>query len=206
MEKDSQLNKKLDLILKNQKKILENEAKILGEEEKIEELEKQALKEETNVEKNENKIISELDILEKRLKSSVSSPIKNITKRDIVKGFIGSFIGVMSHFAFTKGAEIAYDLNFYQSSVLFVVAFMIIVIMLYYTGFRRVEKKVLLKFVPMRATVLYTVSIFTIIFVNLLFGKIDFQISFIELYNIVGANIILGVIGAGTADLIGRNE
>ena len=210
---NSDLNKKLDLILENQKKILKSESEILGEEEKIldkekkiEELEKKALKHEKNIEKSEKEIYEEFAYLEKKLKDSISIPLKNITKRDIIKGFIGSFIGVMSHFAFTKGATIAIKLDFYRSTILYLTAFLIIFIMLYYSGFKNVEKRLVFKFMPLRATLLYTVSIFTIIFINLLFGEINFGINFIELYNIVAANIILGVIGAGTADLIGRNE
>lgn len=77
--------------------------------------------------------------------------------------------------------------------------------MLYFTGFRQIRKKLLFNFLPLRATILYGVSIITIIFVNFLFGQIS-EYTIINLYNLVAANIILAVIGAGTADLIGRVE
>lgn len=203
--KEKDLNKKLDLILENQKKILSNEKKILKEEGRIEEMELQELEEEKKYEKGEKDVLRELQDLENQLKKT-SSPIKKITKRDMIKGFIGAFIGVVGHFAFAKAAEIAVDLSMLRATILYIVAFIVIIVMLYYAGFRKVEKHIVLKFMPLRALILYTVSIITIILVDLLFGKLSFPIAFGELYTLVGANILLAVIGAGTADLIGRNE
>lgn len=200
------LNEKLDLILKNQELILENEAKILGEEAKIEEMETQELNEEKKFEKSEDEALKELKTLEHQMKKNFSSPLKKITKRDVFKGFIGAFIGVVGHYAFSKATDIAPTLGFWRSTVLYIVAFAIIVVMLYYTGFRNIKKNIVLKFIPLRAITLYSVSIVTILIVYLMFGKIYFPISFMELYSLVGASIILAVIGAGTADLIGRSE
>lgn len=199
------INEKLDLILKNQTQILKNEKKIIGEEEKIEKFETLELKEENVALKDDKEILDELNKLEKQLKKASNSPIKNITKRDIVKGFIGAFIGVMSHFAFSKASEIATTLTFIRATIIYIVAFIIIIVMLFYTGFRTVEKSLVLKFMPIRAMVLYSVSIITIIFVYLLFGKLHFE-SFSDIYILVSASIILAVMGAGTADLIGRGE
>lgn len=203
---DVSLNDKLDIILSNQKKILKNEERILGEEVKIEEFETRELNDDNLMEKSEEDILKELSHLENEFKTSFSHPLKKITKRDIVKGFIGAFVGVMSHFAFSKAADIAITLEPWRSTVLYVVAFFIITIMLYYTGFRNIEKHLIVKFMPIRATLLYLVSILTIIFVNALFGKLHFPVSFLEMYNLVGASIIIAVMGAGTADLIGRSE
>lgn len=200
------LNDKLNLILSNQDKILKNEQKILGEEEKIEELEKEELRDDKTFEKDEQTALSELANLEKELKMSISNPIKKVTKRDIFKGFIGAFVGIMGHFAFSKAADLAPTLSIARATVLYIVAFIIITVMLYYTGFRKIEKRTIMKFMPLRATVLYIVSIITIILINLLFGKLHFPIHFNELYTLVGASIILAVMGAGTADLIGRGE
>ncbi len=57
---------------------------------------------------------------------------------------------------------------------------------------------------PLRATILYLVSIFAILFVNFIFGKFYPPYNFLEIYNVVGTTIILAVLGAGTADLIGN--
>jgi len=206
MGKVTSLNDKLNLILKNQEKILENEKKILGEESKIEKLEEKELKNEDKFQKNEEETLKELADLEKQIKKNSTNPLKKITKKDMFKGFIGAFVGVMSHFAFTKAADIATELTFWRSTILYLVAILIIVLMLYYTGFRKIEKHIILKFMPYRATVLYIVSIITIIIVNLLFGKLHLPTDFNTVYNLVGASIILAVMGAGTADLIGREE
>ncbi len=206
MANRTSINSKLDEILKNQKVILENEKKILGEEEKIEELEKEELSIEEKVSNDEKTTIKELEILEKELRRSVSSPIKKITKRDLVKGFIGAFIGLIGHFAFSKAFEISESLDFTRATILYLTGFLIIILMLYYTGFRNIEKHIILRFMPLRAVILYSVSIITVIVVYFLFGKVHLPIDFLELYKLVGAAIILAVIGAGTADLIGRNE
>jgi uncharacterized membrane protein len=200
------LNEKLDLIIQNQKKILKNEQMILSKEDEIEDLEKLDLEQDRKVSQSEEETLNELAKIERKLNSSISKPLKLVTKRDIFKGFIGSFVGVMGHFAFSKAADIAESLTIYQTSVLYIVAAIIIVIMLYYTGFRNIEKQIVMKFMPLRAVTLYSVSIFTILFVNLIFGKIHFPVEFIEVYKLVGASIILAVMGAGTADLLGKVE
>lgn len=199
------LNAKLDKILKNQELILDNERKILGEEEEIKELERQEIeKENLELTQNENTLQS-LEELQKSIQESSRKTVRKITKRDFLKGFIGAFIGVMSHFAFTKAVSIAEHLTVIRATYLYIVALLIIIAMLYYTGFRNIQKQTVLKFLPMRATILYFVSIFTIIFVNLLFAQIE-SFAFWDVYKLVGANIILAVIGAGTADLIGKME
>lgn len=208
--KNSDINNKLDLILKQQKKILmtnekilSNEFGILEEETKIEQLNNIELEKEDKNQKTEEDALNELINLETKFKQNITSSIDKITKRDLFKGFVGAFVGIMGHFAFDEAYHIANDLTFLRSSILYVIAFLIIIIMLYYTGFRTVKSHLILKFLPLRALILYVVSIIAIIFVNLLFGNINFPLNFIELYNLIGASIILAVLGAGTADLIG---
>lgn len=204
MVQKNELNDKLDLILKNQKKILENEEKILKEEVKIEKLEDQELKKEDLNQETEEEALDELLKIEKEIIKN-NNPIKNITRKDLFKGFVGAFAGLMGHFAFSKGFELGTSLTIYQATVLYIVAFFVINVMLYYTGFKKIQKKLILKFMPIRATILYTVSIFTILLVYLLFGKLHFPVHFWELYKVIGSSITLAVMGAGTADLIGGN-
>ena len=205
MEKDL-LNKKLDEILKNEKKILENERKILNEETDIDKLEKKEIKE-NNIEINdEDKALEDLQKLEKEIKTNSVNPIKDITKKDILKGFVGAFIGIVAHFTFAKGVLVAKNLTIINSILLYVTAFIIINIMLFYSGFRKIKKHLLLKFMPLRSIVIYLVSIITILLVYLLFGEIHEVLTPLKLFNLVAANIVLAVIGAGTADLIGKNE
>ena len=212
VKKNLSLNDKLDIILKNQQTILENEAKILGEEEKIlqkeeeiEQLEREEISNEKNYHTKEEGSLESLLALQQQLEAESKKGMRKITKKDFFKGFIGAFIGVMSHFAFLKAVSISEDLTFMRATALLIVAAIIIVTMLYFTGFRQIRNKFVFNFIPLRATILYGVSIFTILFVNFLFGQI-YDYSFLGLYNLVAANIILAVIGAGTADLIGRVE
>lgn len=204
--KKNTLNEKLDQILENQKVILRNEKKILNEEKEIEKLEKKDLANDEKIQLSEKETLAELEKLESKINKGLTKPLKSVTKRDMFKGFIGAFVGVMGHFAFSKASDFAGKLNLIQITNLYLVAAIIIGVMLYYTGFRNVEKQIVMKFMPLRATVLYTVSIITIIIVNLLFGKIHLTSSFTEVYSLVGASIILAVMGAGTADLIGKVE
>lgn len=204
-EKKTSVERKLELILENQKKILKNEQKILGEENKIEQLEEKELDFEKNEQKSEEEMLKNLEELENKIKNT-SSPLTKITQKDMVKGFVGAFIGVVGHFAFTKATDLAPKLDFFHTLVLYITAFIMVSIMLYYTGFRSIEKHVVLKIMPLRATVLFLVSILAIIFVYILFGKITFNTTPYEYFTLVGASIILGVLGAGMADLIGRNE
>jgi len=212
VEDKNDLNSKLNLILENQKKILKNERQILGTEKEVLKEEKQIEIEDSKSLKNEKieiteeeDVLSELVNLEKEFKNSeISSPLTTITKRDMFKGFIGAFIGVISHFAFIYAGKISKEISFLNATILYLVAFVIIVVMLYYTGFRKIEKQIIMKFIPLRASILYIVSILTIIFVNLLFGTLNFPIDFMHLYKLIGASIILAVMGAGTADLIGK--
>lgn len=200
---DKSLNEKLDKILKNQEKILREEKRILGKEEELEILEREELEKEDLNQRTEEETLDELLNLEKKFKFKENDSLKKITKKDLFKGFVGAFFGMMGHFAFYKGYTIGLDLSFYQATVLYFVAFLIIVIMLYFTGFRKVKKHIVLRFMPLRALILYCVSIFTIILIYFLFGKVHFPVDFLELYKMVGASITLAVMGAGTADLIG---
>jgi len=201
------LNKKLDEILENQRQILKNENKILTEEGKIEELENEEIDTEEDNQKTEEDALKELEKLELSFKKSLDNPIRKITRRDFIKGFIGAFIGVVSHFTFSKAFDMGDSLQgYFQATILYLVSFMIISIMLYYTGFRKIEKHVIMKFMPLRAFVLYFVSLITVVVVYMIFGEIHFPIGVEKLYNTVGAAMIIAVIGAGTADLIGRGE
>ncbi len=196
------INEKIYEILKYQKKLYNLEKKILKEEEEIEEKEQEIEFEE----KKEEDLISDLESLEKKLNKNLNSKIKKITKRDFFKGFVGAFIGVVGHFAFSKAVDVGYHLNLINATFLYVFSFIMIVLMLYYTGFRNIETKFVLRFMPLRATVLYLVSFITVIFVYLIFGKIDFSMDIVKIYKLVSASMVLAVMGAGTADLIGRGE
>ncbi|MFW6026953.1 MAG: hypothetical protein ACOCRX_11505 [Candidatus Woesearchaeota archaeon] len=155
---------------------------------------------------SEEEALKELEKIEKQINKGFNSPMTKITKRDVFKGFIGAFIGMLGHFAFIKAFDISLDLTYARATLFYTIAFFMIVIMLYYTGFKQVKKKLLFNFLPIRAVVLYLVSILAILFLNLIYGKIYFPIDIGQIYKLVSASIILAVIGAGTADLLGKIE
>lgn len=215
--KNLSTDKKIDLILKKlnqieltQKKISKEEEQLIAEEEEMLSLEKKEIVEESVIEKKEDEEIDELkkiEALEQNIKKGMKdSPLKRITYRDITKGIIGAFFGVVGHFAFAKGPELAEKFSFFRSTLLFVVSFVIILLFLYFSGFKNVKDKLFLRFFPLRAFVIYFSSIITIIVVLLLYGKIYFHMPFEQIYNTIAAISILAVLGAATADLIGKNE
>jgi len=175
------INEKLDLILKKEKKQLKGQKTFQS-------LEKEQLK--------------ELDELEKQIKQQVGKhPLTRITIRDVFKGMIGAFVGVISHFAFTKGTELAANISNVTAGSLYFISFIIGGILLYATGFRKVKQIKLFSFLPLRIVVLYIVALLTVIAVLTLFDQYG---SINELYKQVAVVSLPAIIGAGAADLIGR--
>lgn len=196
-----QINKKLDKILNNQKLILKQEKNILDDENKILAGEKkQFLKEEDE--------LKQIEELEREIMSSINkdSALKKITHKDVTKGMIGAFFGIVGHFAFAKGSSIAAEFSYLRSTAILVTSFAIITVFLYYAGFRKVNDKFLFKFLPVRAMTIYATALTTITFVLILYGVIDFNTSFQSYYNTLAAISVLAVLGAGTADLLGKVE
>lgn len=208
---------RLSSIEKNQKEILRLQQQLLArskiiqhEEEEELKLEKEQLDTQKRVESEEIEELLELKKLkelEESIKKEVKvSPLGRITRRDISKSIIGAFIGIVSHFAFAKGVEISAKYSYVRSSFLFFTAFIVIILFLYFAGFRKINDTFIVKILPLRAVVIYLTAIVTIVLVLLLYGKIDFTTPFHLIYNTVAAVSILAVLGAGTADLIGKVE
>src|SRR3990167_5492645 len=81
--------------------VLSLEKKQLKEEDEVEALEKKQLKE---VE-SEGKELKKIEEFERQLKKQIGShPLTKITIRDVSKGLVGAFFGVVSHYAFIEGA------------------------------------------------------------------------------------------------------
>lgn len=115
---------------------------------------------------------------------------------------IGAFVGIISHFAFIKGVEIAEEFSPVRIGLMYLVSFVIGAIFLYATGFRKVKQIKILKFLPLRVLVIYIVALTTIILVLALFGQFN---TFGELYRQVGVLSLPAIIGASAADLIGKD-
>ena len=189
------INKKLDLILKRGKKQLEGQKKVRR-------LEREQLEGQEDVEELEKKQLKELDDLESQIKKGIGKhPLTRITIRDVFKGMIGAFIGIISHFAFKKGTELAANISNLTAASLYVISFIVGAILLYATGFRRVKQVKVFSFLPLRIVLLYVVALATVVAVLTLFDQYG---SLNELYKQVAVVSLPAIIGAGAADLIGR--
>lgn len=188
-------------ILSEEKKV---EGKISGiekEEKEIEQKETQIMAEEKKVEKETEKI----EKLEKEIKKEVAQkPLKRFNVKDLNKGIIGAFIGVVAHFAFVYGKEIAKQITTTRATVLIVFSYVLIIILMYETGYREIKEKRLLGILPIRATVIFMTSIIVILVIFFLFNQIDLS-DLTGLYKQIAVTSVLAALGAGTADLIGRD-
>lgn len=195
---------KLDLILKLQKKELK-------EERRIEDLESKQLrevrdldKEEREVEILEKKQIKELDELkdlELKIKEKVGEhPLRKISYKDVGKAMIGAFIGVVSHYTVLEGLTFAEEISMTKANFFLLISFFVGVIMIYYTGFRKVKDVRLFVILPFRILLVYAVTIIAILIVLLIFGH-NYDSSVI--YRQVAVLSLPAIIGACAADLIG---
>ncbi|MBW3002581.1 DUF2391 family protein [Candidatus Woesearchaeota archaeon] len=177
------INKKLDLLAKKIGKLSEQETTELKEEEQ--ELQK-------------------LEEIEKKIKEkSESHPLKKITYHDIAKGALGAFIGIVAHYTVIYGIHIAEELTVPRATLLFVLSYIIGGIFLYATGFRKVSPR-MMWFLPVRLTTLYGISLIMSVAVLYLFFPEFLHHFFWEGYKQVAAVTLTALIGACTADLIGK--
>jgi len=191
------------------------ELEILAEEKKVEQKVDDIGKKENTIEQKEAAIITEekkieqetqkVEKLEKDIKKEVSTrPLKKFTIKDLNKGIIGAFIGVVAHFAFIYGKEIATQITTARATVLLIFSYVLIIILMYETGYREIKESRLLGILPKRATAIYLTSIIMIPVIFFLFNQINFSDP-IGLYKQIAVTSVLASVGAGTADLIGRD-
>lgn len=173
---------------------IENEIDIVEEkEEEIEQKESEILGEEKKVEAVENEIKREV----------TQKPLTKLTMRDINKGIIGAFIGVVAHFAFIYGRQIARDLTVERATILIVFSYALIVVLMYETGYREVREKRILGIFPKRATAIYITSIIVIPIIFFLFNQLNLSDP-VDLFKQIAVSSVFASMGAGTADMIGR--
>lgn len=196
---------KFDIINEKLDKILKKEDQQLKEQEESQDLEEEQLEEDKEIEsleKEQLKDIEELEKLEKSIKREVSKhPLTKITKKDVSKGMVGAFVGVLSHFAFAKGVELSQQITTGRASLLYLVSFIIGFIFIYTTGYRKVKQIKLMKLVPLRVVVIYLVSLITVVIVLSLFSEYN---TLNELYKQVAVISLPAILGAVAADLIGK--
>jgi len=188
-----ELSRKLDQVISVQKKLLAKEAKVEREEAIVEKEEEKELKELAKLEAFEKEIVKEVG----------PHPLLKITYRDIAKGGIGALVGVAAHYSFVYGVKVAAEIDIFRATLLFPISYALGGVFMYLTGFRKVKDPKLLSFLPIRLTVLYLTAVITSMLVLLLFNP-EFLYDFWSSYKQVATVTLSAVIGACTADLIGK--
>lgn len=195
------ISRKLDQLLEGQREILKEEKEELEEEEKIEALEKKEIEE-------EEKELSELEKLEKLEKDIAKQvgphPLRQITYKDIARGAVGAFFGAVAHYTFIYGLKVAESIDMARAGILYALSFTIGFIFLYMTGFRKIKDMKVLSFLPIRLIVLYITSLIMSALVLLLFLP-DFGQVFADSFKQLAAVTLTAIVGACTADLIGKH-
>lgn len=167
------------------------ESKLLREEEKIEALERKQLE--------------SLKALREEVKKDVGShPLTHITRADIVRSLIGALIGTVGHFAFFYGVELAEKISYVRATSLYVLDAVVVFLFMYYSGFRKVKEVKIMRFIPLRAAVVYFISLIVVIATLFIFGLVDTESTFGHIYKAVSTTLILAVLGASTADILGK--
>jgi len=148
--------------------------------------------------------LKELEAFEKEIKEQVGAhPLRRITYKDIAKGSIGALVGVAAHYSFVYGVKVAAEIDVVRATLLFPISYALGGVFMYLTGFRKIKDPKLLSFLPVRLTILYFTAVITSMLVLLLFNP-EFLHNFWDSYKQVATVTLTAVIGACTADLIGK--
>jgi len=197
----SEVNSEIDKLLKSEGNLKQELENLEEKETTLEHGEEQLKKNEARIEKEEKKILG----LEEDIKGKVTiKPLGKVTIRDVNKGLIGAFFGTIAHFAFIYGREIAKGITNNRAAVLYIFSYFLLIFLMYRAGYREIDEKRYLELFPLRATILYLLSICVVIFVFLLYNQIE-VVTLGILFREVSVVSILAVLGAGTADMIGRD-
>ena len=188
--------------------ILAEGKKVEGKVEGLERKERQVEKKEIAILTEEKKIEKEaekVEKIEKEIKKEVTPrPLGAISIKDFSKGVVGAFIGVVAHFAFIYGKQIASDITMARATILLAFSYIMIIILMYETGYREIREKRVLGVLPKRATAIFLTSLVMIPVIFFLFNQLDLS-NLPELYKQIAVTSVLASVGAGTADLIGRD-
>ena len=142
---------------------------------------------------------------QKLTKAIGTHPLRRVTYRDVAKGAIGAFIGTTAHYSFIYGVKVAHQIDLTRAILLFPLAFAIGGVFLYITGFRKIKSTQLLWFLPVRLTALFITSLAVSFFVLYLLHP-TFLHQPIEMFKTLATVQLSAIIGACTADLIGKEE
>ena len=187
MAEEKKVEHKVDNIQKEEKQLEKKEISLMTEEKKVE----------REAEKVEN--------LEKKISKEVTPrPLGIFNLKDLNRGIIGAFVGVVAHFSFIYGKAIAKYITVTRASILFIFSYVLIIILMYETGYRDIKEKRLLGILPRRATFIYLTSLAVVVVIFFLFNMLDYT-DLTGLYKEIAVTSVLASVGAGTADLIGRH-
>ena len=192
-----------------------HDLEILAEEKKVEHKVEDVEKKENEIEKQEVVIAKQERILEKEAEKIENAEKKiarevqpralsAFTSKDLNKGIIGAFIGVIAHFGFVYGKAIATYITTARATLLLIFSYLLIIILMYETGYREIKEKRLLGILPKRATIIYATSLVVVVIIFFLFNMIDLSKP-LDLYKQIAVTSILASAGAGTADLLGKH-
>ena len=165
------------------------------------------LSEEKKIESIGLKELRELEELKAEVKKDTSShPLTRITRADIVRSTIGALIGTVGHFAFFYGVELAEKITFNRATLLYILSLVVAFLFMYYSGFRKVKEIRIFRFIPARVTVVYIISLIVVAGTLFLFGFIDITTDFNLIYKAIATTLLLAVLGASTADILGKES
>ena len=209
-KKSQSVKQKLDKVLNMENKLMQveknvakKENSLMREEKNVENKEKgmDTISETLNREEND---LEKLEKIEQEIKTEVGEhPLARVTLKDITKGLIGAFIGLSVHYTFTYGVEIAKELTMTRATIMFPLTFIVGLLFIYATGFRKIEDKKILIYMPIRLFVLYMCSLIMSMLVLYLFYP-NFGHNFQESYKMVAGVMLAAIVGACTADLLGK--
>jgi len=165
------------------------------------------LQEEKKIEALEMKELKELESLKREIKKGRGEhPLTRITRADIVRSIIGALIGTVGHFAFFYGVEIADKISMVRASLLYIISLIVCFFFMYYSGFRKVKEIRIFRFIPIRVLVVYCISLLVVVGTLMIFGFLDLTSSFEHMYKVTATTLLLAVLGASTADILGKEE
>jgi len=168
-------------------------------------LQKQLLREEKKIEALEEQDLQGLQELKKQIsKDRNPHPLTRITRADIIRSIIGALIGTVGHFAFFYGVELADKISVTRATALYILSLIVCFSFMYYSGFRKVKEIRIFRFIPLRVMVVYIISLAVVVGTLFIFGFIDTTSSFSHLYKVVSTTLLLAVLGASTADILGK--
>ncbi len=148
---------------------------------------------------------SQIEIEEKKIEKEIAQkPLTTFNFRDLNKGIVGAFIGVVAHFGFVYGSVLADKITTARAGLLLVFSYMLIVVLMYETGYRDIKEKRLLGILPKRATFIFITSIIVVAAIFFLFNMVDLKDP-VGFFKQIAVTSVLASLGAGTADLLGKH-